>query len=250
MSFILLPLITTDAICTFINQSDSSKQFLFNLDDAITSTSTTLNFSQTANRIITFPDITGTLLTDNSNIGADELKTTSTSVVISGSAPPTVGQVLKATSSTVASWSAQTLYFQGYLNVQTAFTTSPTDIPINIEVVKDSPYTHTANSAEITITVSGDYIITVSASMVATNGTNRSSAELWLNVDTGSGFVEVAGTRRVAYIEQNNYGSSVSFERFISVSNGDIFKVQVNRTLGTSLTAIRSDQYLMTIKSV
>lgn len=254
---------TTDAHCFIRNDSDITKHLKFDLNNAITDTLLTLQASQTVDRTITFPDITGTLITDNSTdiflnktitdnsnyIGADELKTTGASVVINGSAPPSAGQVLKATSSTSASWSAQTLYFQGYLNVQTAFTTTPTDIPLNIEVVKDSPYTHTANSAEITITVSGNYIFSISASMVGTSSNSRSSAELWLNVDTGSGYTEVAGTRRVAYIRQSNYGSSVYFERFITATAGDKFKVQADRTVGSTITAIRAGQYSMLIKS-
>lgn len=263
MSFTLMHLETTDAICFVRNDSDNTKRLRFDLTGAITDTLLTLQASQTADRTITFPDITGTLMTDNSSdtflnktitdnsnyVGANELKTTGASVVISGSAPPTTGQVLKATSPTNASWSAQTLYFQAYLNVQTTFTTSATDLPLNVEVVKNSPYTHTTNSPEVSITVSGNYIITVYASPYGTAGTSRSSAEIWLSLNTGSGFTEVAGTRGVAYIRQSLFGSCISFERYLTLNAGNIVKVQAQRTEGTTTSVIRSGQYSMLIKS-
>lgn len=384
MSIVFMHLETTDAICFVRNDSDNTKRLRFDLNSAITDTTLILQASQTADRTITFPDITGTLMTDNSSdtflnktitdnsnyVGANELKTTGASVVISGSAPPTTGQilkatspttatwedetggggevntasnvgtagvgvfkqktgtnlefkkintanssnititddtgndevdinigssvatltgtqtltnktltdssnnitanglrtatttvsvsgatapsagqVLKATSSTNASWSAQTLYFQAYLNVQTTFATSATDLPLNVEVVKNSPYTHTTNSPEVSITVSGNYIITVYASPYGTAGTSRSSAEIWLSLNTGSGFTEVAGTRGVAYVRQALFGSCISFERYLTLNAGDIVKVQAQRTEGTTTSVIRSGQYSMLIKS-
>jgi Trk K+ transport system NAD-binding subunit len=47
----------------FVNVSDTSKQMNFTLASATSSTLTTLAFQQTANRTITFPDITDTLVT-------------------------------------------------------------------------------------------------------------------------------------------------------------------------------------------
>lgn len=263
MSLTLMHLQTTDAICFVRNDSDTSKRLGFNLNGALTDTSLTLVASQTADRTITFPDISGTLLTDNSSdiflnktitdssnyVGADELKTTGASVVISSSAPPSAGQILKATSPTNASWTAQTLYFQAYLNVQTTFTTAPTDLPLNVEVVKNSPYTHTTNSPQVSITVSGNYIITVYASPYGTAGNIRSSAEIWLSLNTGSGFTEVAGTRGVSYVRQSSFGSCIFFERYLTLSAGNIVKVQAQRTEGTTTSVIRSGQYSMLIKS-
>jgi len=246
------------------NVLDDTKTLVIGLGGATASTRMTLNSIQTANRTITFPDISGTLITANSvdtltnktitdasnNVGANELKTTGASVVIAGASPPIVGQVLQAISPIVAEWiSVQTLYFQGYLSVQQTVTTAPTDIPINTEVVKDSPFTHSVNSAEIAITTDGNYLIIVSASIMAITGSSRSSAEMWLNISTGSGFNEVAGTRRIIYVRRDPYGGSVAFERYISMTAGDVIKVQAERTVGTANTVVLSGQYIMTILS-
>jgi hypothetical protein len=82
-------------------------------------TTTTLTSSQTANRVITLPDVTDTIIARTTadtltnktiidvtnNVAANSLKTTGASVDIAASAPPSVGQVLKATSATTAVWS-------------------------------------------------------------------------------------------------------------------------------------------------
>ena len=53
------------------NPNDDSKQIILDNDSATTSTYTTLKFSQTVNRVISFPDTTGTLIAQGqiSNIG-------------------------------------------------------------------------------------------------------------------------------------------------------------------------------------
>jgi len=246
------------------NVLDNTKTFVIGLGGATALTRMTLNSIQTVDQTITFPDITGTLITANSidtltnkiitdisnNVGANELKTTGASVVIAGAGPPIIGQVLQAISPIVAEWiSVQTLYFQGYLSVQQTITTAPTDIPINTEVINDSPFTHGVNSAEITITTDGNYLIIVSASIMAISGSSRSSADMWLNIDTGAGFNEVAGTRRIVYVRRDPFGGSVAFERYISMTSGDIVKVQAERTVGTATTVVLSGQYIITILS-
>ena len=118
MSYVLIHVQTADSILFIRNYTDNTKLCIFNLEDATTSTTTTLNIVQTDNRTITFPDITDTLtsknsidnftnktITDNSNnVSSNSLKTTGTSVNVSNANPPTIGQVLQATSSTTAVW--------------------------------------------------------------------------------------------------------------------------------------------------
>jgi len=102
------------------NELDTTKQIRFDVSGATTGTTTTINAIQSIDRTIIMPDIDGTLLTENSTatitnktitdatniVGANELKTTGASVNISAAAPPVIGDVLKATSATTATWVA------------------------------------------------------------------------------------------------------------------------------------------------
>ena len=51
---------------TFGDSTDATKAVTFDLAGATASTTTTLDFNQSANRVLTFPNITGNVLTDNS----------------------------------------------------------------------------------------------------------------------------------------------------------------------------------------
>jgi hypothetical protein len=68
----------------------------FNYLNGITSTVVGISTSQT---------LTNKIISSGTNtIGANELRTTGSSVVIDTASPPTTGQVLKATSATTATW--------------------------------------------------------------------------------------------------------------------------------------------------
>lgn len=100
------------------NLTDKTKKLILSFTNAATNTSTTLNISQTANRTISLPDATDTLvgratidnltnktLTSSTNIiSATQLRTTGSDVIISSASPPTIGQTLIATSNTTAMW--------------------------------------------------------------------------------------------------------------------------------------------------
>lgn len=113
-------IVTSDQLIIKEN-ADDTKQLILSVNSSSTvGTSTTLEVSQTSNQIITFPDSTGTLttqegtepitnktLTDSSNdITARALFSNSGSNTVSvfAAANPINGQVLTATSSTTATW--------------------------------------------------------------------------------------------------------------------------------------------------
>ncbi len=110
---------------TFIaDATDNTKQLTFDIGGT-TGTATTITSSQTANRTLTLPDATDTIIarttTDTltnktitgatNTVDASGLRTTGASVVVSGSAAPSTGQVLAATSATTAAWSTPTSTF-------------------------------------------------------------------------------------------------------------------------------------------
>lgn len=112
--------VTSDQL-TVVEGSDNTKQLILNVSaGATTSTSTTLEVTQTSNRTITFPDATGTLTTlggtepltnktitdSTNNVTARALFSNSGANTVSAftAANPTSGQVLTATSATTATW--------------------------------------------------------------------------------------------------------------------------------------------------
>lgn len=104
-----------------LDATDSSRRFTTSIAGT-TGTTTTLNMAPTANRTLTLPDITDTLVSKSSTdtltnktmtgatntLTASLLKSATTEVSVSAATAPTTGQVLTATSSTTATWQTPT----------------------------------------------------------------------------------------------------------------------------------------------
>lgn len=119
----------------------------------------------------------------------------------------------------------------------TAIASTPTDITFDTEVRKDSEYSHTGNSGDITINTSGNYIIKYQCTMDAI-GTARYTVNHWLELDSGNGFSEIGGTRSGSYHRITNDAlDNANIERYISLNSGDIIKVRASAdTNGVILT--------------
>lgn len=110
-----------DTKLNVVDVTDSTKIIKFD-SSGTTGTSTTIQSSQTTNKIITLPDATDTLLAKNTtdvltnktatsitnNITAKSIHSATTVVDVSSATAPTNGQVLTATSSTTATWQTPT----------------------------------------------------------------------------------------------------------------------------------------------
>ena len=154
-------LITTNNVY-WVDQTDNTKRMYVALYGATASCYTALVFTQTANRALNFPDITDTLIaktttdiltnktiTDPSNnVAANGLNTTTGIVTISGATAPTVGQVLTASSSTVALWKIPTVAKGIFGNGADGNVT----ISTSVTLLRDMYY------ANLTITSSGTLI--------------------------------------------------------------------------------------------
>ena len=96
------------------------------------------------------------------------------------------------------------------------------DLTWTDEVRKDTGFTHSTNSAEITFTVAGDYLVTVDITTEVTIDDRTSG--VFRMMQNG---VEISGTRTATYqrLAADPYGQA-SITRLITVSSGDIVKIQ------------------------
>ncbi|MCP4611290.1 MAG: hypothetical protein GY845_21475 [Planctomycetes bacterium] len=134
----------------------------------------------------------------NNFLGGLKLPGTSRSTTIGGSTgggggghyslPPqagNAGKVLK-TDGSIERWEYASLNFFGYNETgEEAVDIDGEDLTITTEVTNDSPFTHTANSAEVTINDTAEYEIIIEAGFNFNEGT---VIELSLYRDDGGGY--------------------------------------------------------------
>jgi hypothetical protein len=118
--------------------------------------------------------------------------------------------------------------------------TTWTDIPLNIERIKDSIYTHSSNSPEITIGATGRYMITARCSSYLPSTNMRTQSEMRIALDTGSGYNGIAGTSGYMYNREANEGyNTATVTLILNFNAGDKLKLQARLLSGSSrITAI------------
>ena len=98
----------TDSTTYFQDDGDNTKKFQFQLSGITASTTRTLTVPDANTTLVgtgTTDTFTNKTITGETNtVEASQLATSGTAVTISGAAPPSIGQVLKATSATTATW--------------------------------------------------------------------------------------------------------------------------------------------------
>jgi hypothetical protein len=141
------------------------------------------------------------------------------------------------------------VYYKPISNI--AFTTTWTDVPMNIERILDSDFSHTADSAEITINTSDYYMIIAKCSGYNTSN-NRSASQFRLVLDTGSGYTQVGGTITYLYHRRDGFVgyASASTPAIIKLNSGDKIKVQIQILEGDSTLYIPSEGASIVIKNV
>ncbi len=141
----------------------------------------------------------------HNGVNAGSLKTTGASVVISGADAPTTGQVLKATSATVASW--QTLSSVGTPEVLIAATNTAQDI-------KDvADYTCDGVNDEVQINAAITSLVTLGGRVVLSYGTFTVSDEILMK--TG---VEISGQGPGTHVKASGFSAGKAMFRLADVN--------------------------------
>lgn len=111
------------------------------------------------------------------------------------------------------------------------------DIPLNTEVVKDSNYTHAANSSDVTLGKTGLYEFHCQFTVVSPDagGGAGGRPQMHLEKDTGGGFSIIDGTKAQGYPREpgssiENIGTTAGFSWFESIISGDVVKLSVQET--------------------
>lgn len=229
-----------------IDDTSHDHRYIFNVNELSSDRTITLP-TLTSNDTLTFESHTQTLTnktidSTTNTITADKLHSVTTTIDISGATAPTLGQVLTATSSTTANWQnpeSTIKYIDVYSNSISTFTDTYIDITFDVERHKDSEFTHTANSAEITINATDIYELTWTISVTNNDTIEHGDSIGHLMLDTGSGYNEVTGSISYGYHNKNAPYNSHGRSVILSLNSGDKIKLQVKR-ISTIQTPILS----------
>ena len=135
-------------------------------------------------------------------------------------------------------------YFDGYdSSGGTVVGTTWVDVPLNAERYKSTNlFSHTTPNAEVTINESYTYVVTARVTTAITTGTSRTDSIMRIVRDTGSGYVEVPGTRGKMYNRTLNNGeNTATVSIVIGLNKGDKIKVQAVRDTGTSTLGLEAN---------
>lgn len=117
-------------------------------------------------------------------------------------------------------------------------------VPLSVERQKTSDFTHSTSTSnsEVTIAVAGQYIVHAEVTTDVTSGSSRSDSSMWLELDTGSGFAEVEGTRGEMYNRQATQGaSSASCTAILNLDAGDKLRIYCQRNSGSNTVVLHAD---------
>ncbi len=141
--------------------------------------------------------------------------------------------------------------FDAYNTVATNISAGFTDIPLDVQRVADSSYTHVAGSGVVTINQDGLYDVTYTVSNDVTSGSTRSISQSRLSLDNGGGFSPVLGSDSFGYNRTAAGGESSSTRNILlSMDSGDQIKIEASRIAGTSTILTISGGSGLTMKLV
>ena len=135
-------------------------------------------------------------------------------------------------------------YFDAYdSSGGTTVGTTWVDIPLITERYKSTGlFAHSASSPEVIIQESYTYIINARVTTAITAGSTRTDSIMRIVKDSGSGYVEIPGTRAKMYNRTLNLGENTGNVTIVSgLNKNDRIKVQAIRDNGSSTLALEAN---------
>jgi hypothetical protein len=103
-------------------------------------------------------------------------------------------------------------YFDSYNDTGgTTINSNYTDIPLASENIKDSIYTHSANSAELEVTEDGRYCVFARICYTKSSGTTETLVKSRIVVNSDTSFFELSGTQSCSYHTNTTTGTQQTF---------------------------------------
>jgi hypothetical protein len=139
-------------------------------------------------------------------------------------------------------------YFDAYDSAGTlTLNTSWQDVPFNVVRKNSGEYTFNSNT-ELVFATNTSYFITARVTTDITSGTNRSDCRIRIVKDSGSGYVEMPGTRASTYNRMASEGTTTAVSTLLDdFSAGDKIKVQVLQDSGTDTINLLANGSSLTV---
>jgi hypothetical protein len=133
-------------------------------------------------------------------------------------------------------------YFEAYDSAGGLDVTSVATVQFATQIVAHPPFSYATGTGILTIQRTGLYKIIVDIGTDVTSGSGRSGCHAFIDLDTGGGYAEVAGTRTYTYSRSNLAGEdNASVTRIISLTDGDLLRIRAAREHGTDTTVMKVD---------
>jgi hypothetical protein len=261
-----------DANTLIVDDITPTKSLNFELAGATTGSNITLASVATGDRTVTFPDATTSLIGNDTNDllsgktfvnlvnnGYTEL----VDMIEPSNSIDGKGRLYKKTGSDGLWWlpdsggspidvsappSISFESFDGYTTSSSTVSGSYVSVPWNeVPIIDAGSFSHTANSASITINKTSRYEITYNLVLIASSGSNRSQSISNLFIND----VVEPGTESRGYHRNNTQGGNpLPKTRILNLTSGDILVVKVARFSGNGSLQLLSGGCSIVIKNL
>ncbi len=122
----------------------------------------------------------------------------------------------------------------------TATAADATVLTVNATSINSDVAVFDLTSSVVTVDKTADFKVEAEC-YFNSGGSSRSEYSVYLEVDDGGGYDEVAGTRAANYQRGYDSGSTSSLTTIVAVTTGDKFRLSIIRTDGGGTTGYQDD---------
>lgn len=134
---------------------------------------------------------------------------------------------------------AKTQLFFATLTSDNTFTSAEVVTRWNAAAISQNVYTWDDTNGELTFDYAGLYQIDFNISIDQNSGDSRSTAQFWMQLDTGGGFSNVSATDRFIYSRQLSHGEgSAPINWLLNASAADVIRFQIQSVGSATLEYI------------